>query len=382
MTTTTTPELLHADHFPLTLRALDNSAYRKQTFLVALATLNEAVASGAIANVRMTECKASIRRALEEAWNRHVQGPLFESQQRGPVLDLCFDIQADSLHLLASNQRKIEASRLAGPMVESMRAVLAEFAPVAKCVEHLKDKVVKRQVKTEAEKEAEERFVPTPATPTATRMAYDALMDITARNHDEMVAWTHKSFRIHVNRFMGGSPDERHAWICDPEYRVPVMAAVSEHNAHRGQYVLRSNWDAALRVLAAEHVARLRDSFVCKVLRKLAPIVEAKGGLQRLVEVADSVRIGSLSGTLRAEFADGSSFLADNTIVYSYSSRGTPFARFPLTFHRVVMPDGSMMKSPCEERMHTVFAATKPESSATDSPEREDDPDRADAPSP
>jgi hypothetical protein len=37
--------------------------------------------------------------------------------------------------------------------------------------------------------------------------------------------------------------------------------------------------------------------------------------------------------------------------------RNKAFVRFPLTFHDVMLADGSPMKQPSEERMHSIFCA-------------------------
>lgn len=65
--------------------------------------------------------------------------------------------------------------------------------------------------------------------------------------------------------------------------------------------------------------------------------------------------MNSLRGTLRFFFTDGSSFVVQNSVVWSHSIYGKAFNRFPLTFHDVIMPDGSKMPRPSEERMNTVF---------------------------
>jgi hypothetical protein len=42
-------------------------------------------------------------------------------------------------------------------------------------------------------------------------------------------------------------------------------------------------------------------------------------------------------------------------VVWSHSVYGKQFMRFPLTFHSPIMPNGTVMPRPSEERMNTVF---------------------------
>ena len=98
-----------------------------------------------------------------------------------------------------------------------------------------------------------------------------------------------------------------------------------------------------------------RTNFVHKNFRKIASIIEAKGGYSDAKVLDHTVDLTGLSGTFMFKFADGSSFTTVNKVVYSVSILGTPFNRFPLTFHEVVMPDGTKMGQPSQERMNTVF---------------------------
>jgi hypothetical protein len=65
--------------------------------------------------------------------------------------------------------------------------------------------------------------------------------------------------------------------------------------------------------------------------------------------------LGALRGTLKFEFEDTSSFIVQNSVVWSHSVYGKQFMRFPLTFHSPIMPNGTVMPRPSEERMNTVF---------------------------
>lgn len=368
MTTPSSSPFL-ASQFPIARAALSTPG-RVGRFDEALSWLNNAVDAGWIANQVYIEIKSRFRSALGDAWQARVADLVYA--ERGPVLDLYFSIQSDALHLLSSTRKKIAASKLQGPVVEAMLAVVGEFDPLAVAMESMKTKVTKRQVKTAEEREAEARFAPTPATPAATRKVYDALVEITARNYASMVTTISSEYTARLHTYMQAGPERRRKLYGSPEYRSAVIAALKEKRTPRDPDELRADWEGKIQVLAERDATQLRDAFILKVLRKLAPIVEAKGGLRSAKEIRDSVQVSRLSGTLKVEFEDGSSFLADNNIVYSHSSLGRLFARFPLTFHKVVMADGSYMKSPCEERMHTVFAGVSAPADTVDEEEQDE----------
>ena len=117
--------------------------------------------------------------------------------------------------------------------------------------------------------------------------------------------------------------------------------------------------DASVKVLrlATSDAQSIRDAFIHKNLKKLHAIVDGKGNPLSIEVVREFLRMSGLEGTLRVCFDDGSSFLARNSVVLSHSVHGTPFLRYPLTFHDVVLADGSRMGRPSEERMNTIFLA-------------------------
>ena len=98
------------------------------------------------------------------------------------------------------------------------------------------------------------------------------------------------------------------------------------------------------------------DNFVYKNTQKLAEILTKKNNLKTVsLRGADTSR-GTIEGTLSLEFKDDSSFIVHSTLVYSYSVKGTPFSRYPTTFHNVVFPDGTRMTGRASEaRMKDEF---------------------------
>jgi hypothetical protein len=137
-----------------------------------------------------------------------------------------------------------------------------------------------------------------------------------------------------------------------------VHRLVDIKKTHGKPHIITVSPDAeeSIMRMANQHAEAVRGTFVYKNTRKVAAIVDAKGNLKRTDVLNIRVSAGGLDGTLRFHFDDGSAFSAKKSVVWSTSSRGRAFLRFPLTFHDVTMPDGTPMKSPSEERMNLVFA--------------------------
>lgn len=356
MTTPTFPALATTD-LPLTSAMVGTSiAYTRF-----LQLLNDSVAAGEVANVTHVELKQHFSRAIETLWEKHVSAPHFFGQgDHGTTPRELLDFHygdSTALHRIEATLRKVNACAVQHPAVDAMRQVLAEFVPIAQRLMFLKDRIVKRPVKSQEERDAKQRFVPTPATPAATRHVWEMLMKVTERNERQVVEYITADYARRLDFFMSASPTLREKLVRNYENRIAVRAGVMPRRSPQEEYALKPDFKAALVALAQKDAAELRDAFILKVVSKIAPIVEAKGNLASVEEVSNTISVGRLSGMLAITFADGARFMVDNNVVYSSSVRNKEFVRFPLTFHDVVLADGSPMKQPSEERMHSIFCA-------------------------
>jgi hypothetical protein len=119
---------------------------------------------------------------------------------------------------------------------------------------------------------------------------------------------------------------------------------------------LDKDWEATIEKYSENQVEEMQNQFVYKNTRKLASIASAKGGMREQKVLSVTAHQGVIEAALLFTFDDGSSFRVDQSIVFSRSVHNTPFVRFPTTFHDVIMPDGSKMGYPSEERMNEIFA--------------------------
>lgn len=324
-----------------------------------LQLLNESVAAGAVANVTHTELKQHFSRLLEALWEKHVSAPYFYGQRDqgetpGELYDFYYG-DTTALHRIEATLRKVDLCGIEHPAVDAMRQVLTEFVPIVQRLAVLKECIVKRPTKSQEEREAEHRFVPTPATPAATRHVWDVLTKVTERNERQLVEYITREYAKRLDFFMAASPTLRQKLIGNYENRAAVDAGTVPRHTPVEDYTLKPDFRTHLVALAQRDAIEMRDNFIAKVVSKIAPIVESKGNLAAVHEVRDTIQVGRLSGMLAIEFTDGARFLVDNNVVYSSSVRNRQFVRFPLTFHDVTLADGSRMKQPSEERMHSVF---------------------------
>jgi hypothetical protein len=122
-----------------------------------------------------------------------------------------------------------------------------------------------------------------------------------------------------------------------------------------GWRVRKNNYLDLARAHAKAVAQNLRDEFVHKNGMKLSHIARSKGNLEggRVTEVFHGEDFG---GEMLFAFKDGSQFTVRNKTIFKISPLGKGFEQFPTTFHDVVLPDGSRMSAPSEQRMLEIFA--------------------------
>jgi hypothetical protein len=117
-------------------------------------------------------------------------------------------------------------------------------------------------------------------------------------------------------------------------------------------YRLKANAAEIIAKKAKEYADFAVTGFIAKMVSKFDGICEAKGN------VTTVKANGSLGwNAIRFEFADGSSFDAQNSIVSKWSVNGRPFNQYPTTFHNVILPGGERMKQPSEAKVKKLFVA-------------------------
>jgi hypothetical protein len=95
--------------------------------------------------------------------------------------------------------------------------------------------------------------------------------------------------------------------------------------------------------------------FVGKNTSKIASIFEKKSGIKSHEILSTNIRNGMVENRMRFTFDDNSSFILYSQVIYKQSPMGKMFVQFPTRFTDVVMPDGSKMSGPSEEKMIKQF---------------------------
>ena len=356
------------------LTAAHLSGRRLRRFQEAAALLDASVEAGRIANPAYTELRQEMNRSFEIAWEAGILGrgtPAAAGPRPQMPSEVASLVAFDRPSLQSAGRMlgRIAASPVRHPLLEEAQPLLQEMACLARQVAGLKDQVVKRQVR--AVEDRKPGYAPPRTTGPAQARVLALLEEITAAAHAGLQQWF-KTWTVgRLESYLAADMQERsqgrpsldlYSYNCtrrhghfDP-YAYEQLVRLVEGGINGIVPSARPGIAAAVAAMALEYADAMRSDFVHKNFSKLASIVDAKGNLERGEVLGRDIDLGGLQGTLKFIFADGSSFVARNAVVRSHSIHGKPFLRYPLTFHDALLPDGSYMPRPDEQRMNEEFA--------------------------
>ena len=342
---------------------------QRESFLATVAAMEKAHQAGAIANPAYVEAKSALNRAVEMVISAIRSATLYghgDIPSEVRTFDHDVDVINLYLHTVPGKLKKAEKLAVDHPYCTTLIAVLRELLPLSVLMDGLKGMTVKRGIKPVSQP----GYHPPQVSSEAQRQVVTLLEEITDESYTALrgalvtayANWLQdylEHAEIAADNGKTLSPSDyylkrrvpRHA----QEKIVTLTTATTAKVGQQQVYVRKPDWQTILTTKATEVADAIRTDFVHKNFRKIASIVEAKGNFTRGRVLSNRVDLAGLTGSLQFEFADGSSFVAQNAVVFVVNHYGTQFNRWPLTFHDVKLPGGVPMKLPSEERMNSIF---------------------------
>lgn len=381
-----------AQDYPSILR--HQTPKRAEQLALIVAVLETAQTEGAIANARFQEAKTIVTRAVERAWEQEVERPFiwnrdYNAGEEERKAMLAFS-GSPAPHVMRSFDAKAAALGDAASGIAA-RAFLDEVRPLMSLLDHCKRIAVKRAPAPETAPAAETYSAPA-ASRTAMGQVTAALQGVTAEARDHLAGLIRDRQNAQLSRFLAAVAENLepksgavrirnfgpHEFAARVGHGRPNQALVGTlSRLTRGQYdperkitIHRKRPDAD--EIMNEQAGRIADdmcaAFIERNLGKLASIIDAKANFSGLDVIGRTVNPAGMHGRLRIRFEDGASFEARTSVVWSHSVLGKAFARFPITFHDVVTPDGLQVAKRSEQEMNEIFATTPAEETPDDTP--------------
>jgi hypothetical protein len=343
---------------------------QRDSFLETVQAITEYHAAGTIPNVRFDEHKAALGSIIYDVFSklRETRG---DWRSQSDVMKKFEDtVLGGNTTILAINGKHKKAITYdqTDPYVIRVMAVINELVVVADMMESLKaGKPTKREVKP-----VEERVVgykPPPVTTETQRQVVAMLEAVTETEYQKLRQLIIDDFTRLQRLFLKAVLDDLIARkkvrsptaFFHPDYRqvAPIIEKTVEKAPPKDgldiYIVLPGVTEKVFNEKATEIADDYRRFFVHKNYLKIASVIEAKGGYKTAETLDHSVSLTGMEGTFQFTFKDKSNFVVVNQCVPCISPNGKPFYRFPLTFRRVMLPNGTMMTQPSEERMNQIF---------------------------
>lgn len=368
-----------ANDYPLISNAL--TVRKQQQFAEALRDLEAGRDAGELPNAVYSRAKQTISRCTEYAWSELTRKPYSwnrdyikaaPEKEREMLQDIAAYPQVGNIAKLGRQADELGDTQ-AG---HAMREVMEEVRPIFELIRTCKDLAVKRG-QTPAEPSVVERYQAPAASGTAmaaillelteiTRAARDGIANRLSERHAKTVETFLASQQAHHDSIKSDRLARfdiftyaRHLGRgkADAQLMDRLTVALDENRGPKGvkTYALKADGKQIIAQRSAKEAENICQSYIEKNMSKLAPIIEERGDYEGMQIIGRDVNPGAMTGHLRISFKDGARFDVRSQAVMSFSIYGTPFMRFPLTFHNVQLGDGSLISRPSEKKMNAEF---------------------------
>ncbi|KKN86206.1 hypothetical protein LCGC14_0270750 [marine sediment metagenome] len=369
-----------ASDYPIIFNAL--TLRKQQQFAEAISALEAGRDAGTMPNAVYLRSKQSISRCTEYAWSELTRKPYSwnrdyiksaSEEERAKLYDIAAYPQVNNITKLGRQAEGLGDTQ-AGL---AMRSIMEEVRPIFEIIRTGKDIAVKK-VPAPVPPTAVERYQAPTASGTAMAAILLELTEITRAARAGIASALSRQHEKTVDTFLA----RQHAHQQSTKTDRPVRFDIFSYAKHLGQGKADAQlmdrltvaldqsvgskgekhytWKAEGQKIVAQRSAKEADlicqSYIEKNMAKLAPIIEERGDYASMKIIGRNVDPGSMTGHLRLLFKDGARFDARSQAVMSFSVYGTPFMRYPLTFHNVQLGDGSLISRPSEKKMNEEFA--------------------------
>jgi len=331
----------------------------KERFNEALKKFRYYKEEGELTATEFKAVKETLNSGINEAWNRLVRQPFFHggAWERLPreVYEI-FDGLNPALHTIPGalkKARKAPEHAITKIAIE----ILESLIQLALDAKEMKGMIVKKKKAVRAKETAAEEKQKFMLGNDDVQRVQSALEQITQDLKEDVYQNNLRWLRGVVNTWKDQyNPENQKTYPSEyfrnDHFRGMIIQRVTTRKGYgyNSPLTLNDNYDEYLQTEAKKITQQMIDNFVHKNTRKLAEILTKKNNLKTVtLRGADTSR-GTIEGTLGLDFNDNSSFIVHSKLVFSYSVKGTPFTRYPTTFHNVVFPDGTKMTGRASEQ--------------------------------
>jgi len=348
--------------FPIVRKHIDG--HRKKRFDSSVEKIAFFTKEKELTATELKDNKEGVNRAFEDAYGEFIRAKYFHS---GKWESLPEEIRHDAdispaAHKTPGQLKKIAKfkKKIDHPLLNDIEKFLKEIEAISADIVALKGMVVKKKraevEKKEAVNASEKEILSHKDVKKVRKMLIQITKDVRSAVEKNYAAY----YKSELDNWKEQhKPDDRKTMVGIVYSRKPhlraILGAVVEEGKGRYEQVVVKNWKSIFKKKAAKEADQMLEQFILKNTAKLGKIVAAKDNLKTIKMGNIETSMGVVEGGMDLVFKDGSKFIVINKVVGSYSKNGTPFYRYPTTFHNVKLPDGNKLGRPSEARMKKEF---------------------------
>ena len=351
------------------LKDAEAFSYRRLKALTEVASkIDNALRNGEVISTAFEDIKYEMNIFIEDAFNHFVTKPFFNGKGQSISQEIYWDIgHVHSVQELKFYAKKLSKASAEAKQFEGWGAMVKfneTFSPIVTLMQWLKDNKVsasaKKKEASDAKKEESDSWMKKYVDHKDVKKVIDILTELTKEKREEIFANEHKyliGLANLITKYLEENPEVKHMKAYTHFSKNPMLSFLFSRMVDE-KMNLTSDWKDFIKKMAQDAADQLIDGFIYKNTGKIAFVIFSKNNMKSVKLENVSIGQGKVECNLNFEFKDNSRFTATSSVVSAVSKNGKWFYRYPTTFHNVVMPDGSKLSGPSEQKMEEVFAVS------------------------
>lgn len=331
-----------------------------------------------IVSTKMADLKYYANHFVDDAYEFCVESPFLHGgkyQKQHPdmqYIDCPGDVRG--IKSYAKKLTKVSPEAKLTDMYKAAKALTDELTNLFEVMDFLKEHTIKASDKKKQEmdqkKSVEDEWLKKLTSHKDSKKVIDLLKSTASSIEDKIYVNYLEDITSTVNFYKKKCTDDNtdYGKIFEHDgFSRMVIQSVTERYRKEGEtysskirhFKLVDNYPEILESQAKKHASDIVNQFVYKNAGKLSYIMYNKDNLDTVEIKNVSLGRGYVECDVSCKFKDTSEFIANTSVVLSYSKYDKPFYRYPTLFRNVKMPDGSPLSGPSEQKMDEVFALAK-----------------------
>lgn len=363
--------------YPIAREILETTGSNKilSNFNKVVPVIEKALENSEIISTEFADVKYYLNYFVDESYKqlidkKFLHGGKYENQpEELQWLSSPHEIRSIGPYLKKLNKLSSETKK--SEMFIQTKKLTDELLNLHEVYNFLKDHTVKASVKKKAAKEMKEseenewmkKLVSHKDTKKVIELLNKTVSDIEDKLYENRLASLQFIVEKYKDSIKNGNSDYLELYKTNGFAKMCIQGLVERTDKNfransKKEFKLVSNYDVLLEKQARDYAQEITSTFVYKNTQKLSYILYTKDNLDQVSINNVSLGNGYIECDLTCKFKDNSEFLANTSIVLSYSKYNKPFYRYPTIFKNVKLPNGSMLSEPSEQKMDEIFATT------------------------